>query len=226
MVSALLVAAVVTGAMPQRASALVYSGKVVRVIDGDTLALRTDQGAVVRIRLSEIDAPESSQAYGRAAKRTLQQLVGDRHVIAQVNDVDRYGRSVARIDRSGVDVNAEMVRRGAAWAYTRYQTDGRFPMWERQARRARIGIWSDPASATPPWEWRAAKRGVVAVSTTAQAIGLSARASVSPVPEYKCGKQLCRQMTSCAEAVYLLRQCGVTRLDSDGDGKPCERLCS
>lgn len=223
----LLVAVIATGAVPQRASALVYAGKVIRVIDGDTISMRTDQGAVVRIRLSEIDAPESGQAYGRAAKRTLQQLVEDRRVIARVNDVDRYGRSVARIDRSGVDVNVEMVRRGAAWAYTRYQTDGRFPMWERQARQSRRGLWSaGPSDAIPPWQWRAAKRGVVAVSTTAQALRLTARAGSSPIPSYGCGKRLCRQMTSCAEAVFALRTCGASSLDRDGDGKPCEKLCT
>lgn len=224
--SATLMAAVILAGMPQRAGALVYTGKVVRVIDGDTISLRTDQGSIVRIRLSDIDAPERGQSYGREAKRVLQQLVAGRSVVARVNDTDRYGRSVARIDRGGVDVNAEMVRRGAAWAYTRYQTDGRFPMWERQARVLRVGMWTRGGDAVPPWQWRATTRGVAAVSTTAQAIRLAARGTSTPVPTYSCGKRLCRQMTSCAEAVFTLRQCGVSRLDGDGDGKPCESLCS
>jgi hypothetical protein len=39
------------------------------------------------------------------------------------------------------------------------------------------------------------------------------------------GRHLCRQMRSCAEARYFLEECGVYRLDGDGDGVPCESLC-
>jgi hypothetical protein len=41
-----------------------------------------------------------------------------------------------------------------------------------------------------------------------------------------CGtKTYCREMTSCADALYHLKECGLTRLDGDGDGSPCESLC-
>ncbi len=39
------------------------------------------------------------------------------------------------------------------------------------------------------------------------------------------GKTQCGQMTSCAEAKYYLLNCGLYRLDGDGDGVPCESLC-
>jgi hypothetical protein len=32
-------------------------------------------------------------------------------------------------------------------------------------------------------------------------------------------------MASCAEAEFYLGQCGVTGLDRNGDGVPCENLC-
>ena len=32
-------------------------------------------------------------------------------------------------------------------------------------------------------------------------------------------------MKSCAEAKFYLNQCGVTRLDRDKDGIPCETIC-
>ncbi|WP_245797022.1 excalibur calcium-binding domain-containing protein [Haemophilus paracuniculus] len=42
----------------------------------------------------------------------------------------------------------------------------------------------------------------------------------------KCGgKRYCSDMNSCAEAKFYLRQCGLRRLDRDGDGVPCESLC-
>ena len=39
------------------------------------------------------------------------------------------------------------------------------------------------------------------------------------------GKRYCREMASCVEARFYLETCGVTRLDGDGDGMPCENLC-
>jgi hypothetical protein len=32
-------------------------------------------------------------------------------------------------------------------------------------------------------------------------------------------------MSSCAEARFPLQSCGLTRLDGDGDGVPCETIC-
>lgn len=43
---------------------------------------------------------------------------------------------------------------------------------------------------------------------------------------YACDPpKTCAEIASCEEALYLLRECGFTRLDQDGDGTPCERLC-
>jgi hypothetical protein len=32
-------------------------------------------------------------------------------------------------------------------------------------------------------------------------------------------------MTSCEEARHYLKDCGLKRLDGDGDGVPCNSLC-
>jgi hypothetical protein len=41
-----------------------------------------------------------------------------------------------------------------------------------------------------------------------------------------CGsKRRCKDMLSCEEARFYLTRCGVTSLDRDGDGVPCESLC-
>jgi hypothetical protein len=45
-------------------------------------------------------------------------------------------------------------------------------------------------------------------------------------PSFQCGsKRVCGQMNSCAEANFYLNQCGLSRLDGDGDGVPCESIC-
>ncbi|KQN04883.1 hypothetical protein ASE85_07820 [Sphingobium sp. Leaf26] len=41
-----------------------------------------------------------------------------------------------------------------------------------------------------------------------------------------CGsKRTCGEMNSCAEAYHYLNDCGLGRLDRDGDGIPCESIC-
>ena len=210
------------------AGALTYVGRVVRIADGDTVTMLVAGNRQVRIRLGEIDAPENSQPYGRRSKALLAVLVFGKVISAQVSDVDRYGRSVARLTSNGLDVNAEMVKRGAAWAYTRYHSDGRSAMWEQSARTARLGLWGlQHDQIQQPWDWRAAKRGVASISTPAQALQVR-RSTIAQVPltGFGCAKRFCRQMRSCEEAVHALRQCGLARLDADGDGKPCESLCS
>ena len=39
------------------------------------------------------------------------------------------------------------------------------------------------------------------------------------------GKRVCGDMASCEDAVFHLEQCGMTRLDGDSDGTPCEKIC-
>ena len=70
---------------------------------------------------------------------------------------DRYGRTLGRIYQSGLDVNAEMVRRGMAWVYVKYVKDKRLNQLEAEARKQRRGLWADE-DPVPPWEWRRARK--------------------------------------------------------------------
>lgn len=50
--------------------------------------------------------------------------------------------------------------------------------------------------------------------------------SVAPASKYSCGsKSTCGQMSSCEEAKYFYNTCGLSKLDRDKDGVPCETLC-
>jgi len=145
-------------------------GEVVRIIDGDTVVVLVDRQQV-RVRLSDIDAPESGQAFGSRSRQTLADMAFRKPVRVEEKDVDQYGRTLGVIhvlnctplDPSKrpvatcneVNANAEMVRSGMAWAY-RYQdqpTDRRMHVIEQEARRQRLGLWSDP-HAVEPWKWR------------------------------------------------------------------------
>ena len=144
------------------AAAADLSGRVVGVVDGDTLTLLTPEKRQVRVRLAGIDTPERAQPYGSRARQELSDLAFGKEAEISVQDTDRYGRTVGRVHAGGLDVNAEMVRRGAAWVYRRYNRDPGLPAVEAEARAARRGLWALPeAQRVPPWEWRrtgAAKR--------------------------------------------------------------------
>jgi endonuclease YncB( thermonuclease family) len=99
------------------------TGKVVGIADGDTFTLLTADKQQVKIRLAEIDAPESGQPYGNKSKQALSGLVFGKDVRVVVQTTDRYGRTVGRPYVGDLDVCAEMVRMGAAWAYRDYLRD-------------------------------------------------------------------------------------------------------
>ena len=123
----------------QFAGAAELAGRVVGITDGDTLTLLYDGRQQVRIRLAEIDTPESRQPYGNRARQQLSDLVFGKDVRVTVEDIDRYGRTVGRVYAGSVDVNAEMVRQGAAWVYRQYSRDPMLLRHEQEARDARRG---------------------------------------------------------------------------------------
>ena len=49
--------------------------------------------------------------------RTLSDLAFGKQARVVVQDTDRYGRTVGRVYVGNLDVNAEMIGRGAAWVY-------------------------------------------------------------------------------------------------------------
>ncbi|HEY8609814.1 MAG TPA: thermonuclease family protein [Roseomonas sp.] len=222
--ASILLAAALLIASPAWAAEL--AGRVVGLSDGDTITILTPERQQVRIRLGEIDTPESRQPYGTRARQALSDLVFGKDVRVVVQDTDRYGRTVGRVHAGPLDVNAEMVRQGAAWVYRQYSRDAQLLRLEAEAKAARRGLWALPeAERTPPWEWRAAERNGGGTSP-APAPAPPARSSPAAASGFTCGaKQYCREMTSCAEARFYLSQCGLSRLDGDRDGVPCETLC-
>ena len=97
--------------------------------DGDTLTLTDGQ----KIRLLQVDTPElgSGECYSRAAHRVLLSLVPPGTAVAIDTDpaldrVDRYGRLLRYVLHGGLNVNLELVRRGAAAPYFYRGDRGRY----------------------------------------------------------------------------------------------------
>lgn len=197
-------------------------GRVVAVFDGDTLEVLVD-GAPRRVRIAGIDTPERGQPWAERAKQALSARVFGKQV--KVNEIaeDRYGRTVGEVYADDVCVGCELVRAGHAWVYRGFTDDRVLFDLEAQARAAGRGLWGLPESQrTPPWEWRENRRR----RAKKPGIASAERRQQKGVAITTCGaKRTCGEMAHCDEARFYLRECGLTSLDGDGDGVPCETLC-
>lgn len=122
--------------------ALERSGWVSWVLDGDTVVVLLEgENDPVRLRVDGIDAPERCQDGGEAAREALIGLALRKAVRVQGESSDVYGRLVARLFLEDVDLGAEMVRAGMAWAWRYRVGRGPYARLQREARLARRGLF-------------------------------------------------------------------------------------
>ena len=197
-------------------------GKVIKITDGDTINLLDTKKQIHKIRLAGIDAPERRQPYGKAASKFLSKQVNQQTVCIVGDKIDRYKRLVGVIQYEGRDINLELVKAGYAWHYKKYQREQTssdqilYAAAEDKARSDVIGLWSEPDPINPS-DWRKGKKGRVKAAKPAP---------LKP-EDFVCGtKRFCGQMGSCAEACFHLQQCGLSRLDGNSDGIPCNKRCN
>jgi len=103
-----------------------FTARVIAVLDGDTVLIRRE-GGLLKISLAEIDAPEKAQTFGATSSRSLSDMVKDKQVKIVSQTMDQYGRMVAHLSVAGLDVNAEQIRRGMAWAAVGWGQSRRAP---------------------------------------------------------------------------------------------------
>ncbi|WP_439925272.1 thermonuclease family protein [Nitrobacter sp. JJSN] len=126
------------------------------VIDGDTLEIHGQ-----RIRLSGIDAPESSQLCrgddslqyrcGAKAANELDEHIAGRLISCEGVGKDQYGRVVAVCSIDGEDVASWLVSNGLAFDWPRY-SKGKYAGAQKEAERAGRGVWA--GSYVVPWAYR------------------------------------------------------------------------
>ncbi|WP_245492523.1 thermonuclease family protein [Mesorhizobium sp. M4A.F.Ca.ET.090.04.2.1] len=202
---------------------------VASVIDGDTIEVHGQ-----RIRFNGIDAPESKQycddakgfeypCGGRSAEALDNFLAASRPVQCTFVTWDRYHRFVGDCRRAdGASVAAWMVEHGQALDWPRY-SHGAYAPLQAKAEAAKVGIWVGNFHA--PWDWRVSHPDGAAPSS--RPLGIVSRRAVAQGSSYSCQpRRYCSQISSCDEAQWYLHNCSWGRkLDRDGDGLACEKLC-
>jgi micrococcal nuclease len=217
-----------TAARPTRG--LVTGAVVASVIDGDTIALAS--GA--RVRLLQIDTPEPGQGecFSRAAGRELRRLLptGTRVTLEAdrpLDLTDRYGRLLRYVRRGAMNVNIELVRRGAATVWLYGGERGRYATQllsaASAARQARRGLWGAcPQAVWNPFAAATTGPGSPVASAQPRPIaGGRCDASYPTVcippspPDLDCGDIPHRR--------FAVRPPDPHRFDGEGDGVGCER---
>ena len=163
---------------------------VPKIREGDQITIGN-----TRIRLGGIDAPAADQlclntkgerwTCGVAARDELIKHAGNKSWTCRTRNTDRRGRTVARCEVDGEDIQKWMVASGWALAFVRISRD--YEPDEKIAREAKAGMWQGAFIA--PWDWRVRNKKTVILGTAkppanAHAILLaSASGPVAPSPD-------------------------------------------
>lgn len=108
------------------------TGTVVGVADGDTVTVLDANHQQHKIRLSGIDAPEKSQAFGQRSKESMSALVFGKDVDVVWDKRDRYKRIVGKVMvqpadcptcPKTLDAGLAQITVGLAWWYQKYAKD-------------------------------------------------------------------------------------------------------
>lgn len=105
----------------------------VRVIDGDTISIRSE-----KIRILGIDAPEmkgnctAESLKAREAKDFVAQLIKQGNVYIDREGRDKYGRTLARVSVENQDVGKRLMKEGLA------------RKWEKKWRPGLDDVWCRP----------------------------------------------------------------------------------
>lgn len=198
--------------------------KVNSVIDGDTIQVVIDSKKET-LRLIGIDTPETVdprkpvQCFGKEASAKAKSLLSGKSIRLESDPTqgerDKYQRLLRYVFlEDGTNFNKLMISEGYAHEYTYntpYKYQAEFKQAQREAEANKVGLWADNACPTG----------------TPQPSTQTSGTSPTTAGGFTCaGKTTCGQMASCAEAQFYLNTCGVSRLDGDKDGVPCESLCN
>jgi endonuclease YncB( thermonuclease family) len=147
-------------AIARVAEAYTLAGRVVGIADGDTLTVLDSSNTQHVIRLSGIDAPESSQAFGQRSKQSLSRHVYGRYVSLDCIEKRSYGRLICKVILpGGDDVCLDQVKVGMAWHYKFFENEQppadrvSYAAAEDAARTAHLGLWAD-AHPIAPYDYR------------------------------------------------------------------------
>jgi micrococcal nuclease len=130
----------------------VFATEITYFYDGDTVKIKNGSYEY-KLRLTDIDAPERNQTYGKKSRRALMDFCKNAEVKVYISGTDKYQRRLGKLHCNNVDASGFMVKNGHAWFNRRYSMDYMLALLEDEARENKRGLWQNQHP-TPPWVWR------------------------------------------------------------------------
>jgi micrococcal nuclease len=130
----------------------IFSAEITYFYDGDTVKIK-DQAYEYKLRITDIDAPERNQTYGKKSRRALMDFCADANIYVAISGYDKYGRKLGKLLCNRQDVSKHMVKYGHAWFNKRYSKDYSLAVLQEKARKNKLGLW-EAQQPTAPWVWR------------------------------------------------------------------------
>jgi len=137
-----------------RVNANGLQGKVISVIDGNTLEVTTTDNETMKVILIGIDCPELGQEYGDKAKAFTEKLMLGKDVMVSLQGKDRWGNRLAVVTlvKNSRDPRIDILREGLAWTAEK-NPDPELDAHKNTAQTKGRGLWKDE-NPTPPWTYR------------------------------------------------------------------------
>lgn len=121
-----------------------YTGKVVKIKDGDTVTVLDSLNNSNTVRFYGVDAPEKKQEFGNVAKKFVSQEIFGKTVTVSIVSIDIFKRPVGHLfynDSNGkpIDISEQLLIRGLAWQF--YDKSDHYKRLQAEAVTNRLGLW-------------------------------------------------------------------------------------
>jgi micrococcal nuclease len=128
------------------------TGRVVSVIDGNTIEIDSKESGLQKILFVGVDCPELEQEFGEEARIFLQKLILHKDVEVEFTGKDRSGNRLAIVRINDDDIRVKLLREGFAWT-TEKNPDPSLEGYREWAEKKGKGLWKN-LNPTAPWVFR------------------------------------------------------------------------
>ena len=109
--------------------------RVVGISDGDTITVLLEGNIQKKLRLAEVDCPESGQPFGKNAKQFTSEQVFGKQISFIETDTDRYGRTIAKVYYDDDKyLSREIIKAGLGWWYYYFSKDKSLEDLQQQSK--------------------------------------------------------------------------------------------
>ncbi|MDH5367244.1 MAG: thermonuclease family protein [Cyclobacteriaceae bacterium] len=138
--------------------------KVIRVIDGNTIEIFTEDGEVLQVLFKDVDSPELGQEFGNKAKEFTENLLLNKKVIVEMKGKDMWGNRLVGVTlKNGKSAEVELLAAGLAWHNKIKSESIEFSEIEIKSKKNKLGLWVND-NPVEPWVFRRQQTMTVAKS--------------------------------------------------------------